>query len=279
MNQEELTKLDQIQPSKVIDCFIFNSELDMLEFRLMELDDVVDIFILVESTRTFSGLPKDLHFHLNKKRFSKWLHKIHYHVVDDPPTGSSYIQNWSREYHQRNSIKKPLSQLSPNPNDIIILSDLDEIPDSMVIKHFKYNSIPMDALSLSQDWYYYNLTTRMEVPPNICAKCFYYKVLTKSGMTLQEIRNQDWLRIVNAGWHFTFFMSVDKIIEKVKSYAHQEYNTDEITNPERLRKLIKEGKDIFPGRVENNLFFQLPIKDNPHLPKNYKFWLKNSRTL
>ena len=51
MNQEELTKLSQIQPSKVIDCFIFNSELDMLEFRLMELDDVVDIFILVESTK------------------------------------------------------------------------------------------------------------------------------------------------------------------------------------------------------------------------------------
>ena len=280
MTQEELTNLNANQPSKVIDCLPFNSELDMLEFRLTELDDVVDIFILVEATQTFSGLPKDLNFHLNKKRFAKWLHKIHYHVVDNMPTGSSNEDTWSRDFFQKNSVKIPLSQLSLNPNDIIILSDLDEIPDSKVIKYFKENSIPGDAVSLLQNWYYYNLTTRMDVPPQVKAKCFYYYVMTSNPeMTTEEIRNQNWLQIENAGWHFSFFMSVDKIIEKVKAYAHQEFNTDEITNPERLRKLIKEGKDIFPGRVENNLFFQLPIKDNPHLPKNYKFWLKNSRTL
>ena len=113
MNQEELIKLDTKQDSKVIDCFTFNGELDMLEFRLMELDDVVDVFILVESTRTFSGLPKDLHFHQNKKRFSKWLHKIHYHVVDDSPTGFSTEHTWFREGHQRNSIKFPLSTNFP----------------------------------------------------------------------------------------------------------------------------------------------------------------------
>jgi|TARA_R110001592_G_scaffold322941_2_gene601975 beta-1,4-mannosyl-glycoprotein beta-1,4-N-acetylglucosaminyltransferase len=279
MNQEELTKLSQIQPSKVIDCFIFNSELDMLEFRLMELDDVVDIFILVESTRTFSGLPKDLHFHLNKKRFSKWLHKIHYHVVDDMPTGSSITHTWFRENHQRNSIKIPLSQLSPKPKDIILLNDLDEIPDVKVIQHFKDNSIPMNAVSLLQDWYYYNLTTRMDVPPNDKAKCFYYKVFINSKLTMHAIRNQDWLKIPNTGWHFSYFMSVDKVIEKIREAAHQEYNTPEIVNPERLRKLIKEGKDILPGRIENNLFFQLPIKHNNFLPKNYKFWLENNRTL
>ena len=280
MNQEELTNLNPNQPSKVIDCFVFNSELDMLEFRLMELDDVVDIFILVESTKTFTGLPKDLNFHLNKKRFSKWLHKIHYHVVDNLPTGSSYEDNWSRGFFQKNSIKIPLSQLSLNPKDIIILSDVDEIPDSGVIKYFKDNSIPRDAVSLLQDWYYYNLTTKMDVPPQVKAKCFYYYVMTSNPkMTPEAIRNQDWFRIENAGWHFSFFMSVDEIIKKIKSYEHQEFNTDEITNPKKLLKRIKEGKDIFPGREESNSFFQLPIKDNPHLPKNYKFWLKSSRTL
>ena len=80
-------------------------------------------------------------------------------------------------------------------------------------------------------------------------------------------------------WHLTYFMSVDEIIKKVESFSHQEYNTKEILNPERLRELIKEGKDIFPGRIENNLFFQLPIQHNKFLPKNYKFWLENNRTL
>ena len=51
MTQEELTNLNLNQPNKVIDCFIFNGELDMLELRLMELDDVVDIFIIFDKVR------------------------------------------------------------------------------------------------------------------------------------------------------------------------------------------------------------------------------------
>ena len=280
MTQEELTNLNLNQPNKVIDCFIFNGELDMLEFRLMELDDVVDIFIIVESKITFSGLPKDLHFHLNKKRFAKWLHKIHYHVVDNMPTGSSNEDNWLREEYQRDAIKFALDQLSPNPTDRIIISDLDEIPNSYVINHFKHNIIWNEgAIGLCMDWYYYNLNTRLNVPPSTKPKILYYQKMLTMGLSPNQIRLANWHSVLNGGWHLTFFMSVEEIISKLGAYSHQEYNTSEITNPEKLLKRIKEGKDIFPGREESNSFFQLPIKDNPHLPKNYKFWLKNSRTL
>ena len=263
----------------VIDCFTFFNELDMLEFRLTELDEVVDTFIIVESTKTFSGMSKELYFHKNKKRFSKWLHKIHYHVVDDAPTGFSTEHTWFREGHQRNSIKFPLSQISPKRKDIILLSDLDEIPSVDLLKKFKTTKVPNNAVCLNMDWYYYNLTTKINVPPNDKPKCFYYDVFIDSGLTLDQIRNQHWTQVDNAGWHLTYFMSVDEIIKKVESFSHQEYNTKEILNPERLRELIKEGKDIFPGRKENYLFYNLPIDQNQFLPKNYKFWLENNRTL
>jgi hypothetical protein len=50
-NTDSLTSLffKSVKPKpKVIDCFIFYNELDMLEFRLEELNDVVDRFFIVE---------------------------------------------------------------------------------------------------------------------------------------------------------------------------------------------------------------------------------------
>jgi beta-1,4-mannosyl-glycoprotein beta-1,4-N-acetylglucosaminyltransferase len=67
----------------VFDCFPFYNELDILEIRLNVLNEVVDYFILVESTRTFSGKKKELVFDKNKDRFSEFKHKIRHVVIDD----------------------------------------------------------------------------------------------------------------------------------------------------------------------------------------------------
>jgi len=281
MGKTDYVTLKNSKPeSKVIDCFTFYNELDMLEFRLTELDSVVDTFIIVEATTTHSGLPKELNFHKNKQRFTKWLHKIHYYVVDNLPTGFSSSHDWLREEYQRDAIKFALDQLSPNPTDMIIISDLDEIPNSDIINHFKEEEIWNEgAMGLCMDWYYYNLNTRLDVPASTNSKMLYYQKMLTMGLSPSQIRLSNWYSVHSGGWHLTFFMSVEKIITKLESYAHQEYNTSEIKNPDILRKLITEGKDIFPSRNESDKFFQLPIKDNNFLPKNYKFWLENSRTL
>ena len=273
----------QDKDKRVIDCFTFYNELDMLEFRLTELDDVVDTFILVEATQTHSGKPKELNFLKNKKRFKKWLHKIYYYVVDDLPIGEDSKHDWFREEYQRNAIKIPLSHLSLSPLDIVILSDLDEIPDTNTIKEFHRTSVPYGSIGMCMDWYYYNLTTRLNAlkDPIKSTKCkiFHYETMFKDKLSMSEIRHSEWYAVLEGGWHLTFFMTEDKIIEKLESYAHQEFNLDEIKDPEKIRNLIIEGKDIFPEREENNYFYQLPIKDNKYLPKNYKFWLEKSRTL
>lgn len=73
----------------VYDCFCFFNELKLLEVRLEELNPVVDVFVLVESTRTFTGNPKALHFQNNKHLFSKHADKIQHIVVDELPPATN----------------------------------------------------------------------------------------------------------------------------------------------------------------------------------------------
>ena len=67
---------------RIIDCFIFYNELDMLEYRLNVLNDVVDLFILVEATHTFVGNSKQLYYQENKERYQKFHNKIIHIIVD-----------------------------------------------------------------------------------------------------------------------------------------------------------------------------------------------------
>jgi beta-1,4-mannosyl-glycoprotein beta-1,4-N-acetylglucosaminyltransferase len=90
---------------QIIDCFTFFNELKMLELRLTELNDVVDYFVLVESTKTFSNNDKQLFYKENKHLFEKFNDKIIHIIVDEFPEGD----NWSREVYQRNAIQRGLN--------------------------------------------------------------------------------------------------------------------------------------------------------------------------
>ena len=61
--------LKEFVPLKIVDCFIFYNEIDLLSYRLNLLKDVVDYFIIVEATKTFTGKPKEMYFkeHLKEK--------------------------------------------------------------------------------------------------------------------------------------------------------------------------------------------------------------------
>ena len=108
----------------VVDVFPFFREFDLLELRLAVLDSIVDRFVIVEGTRTFSGQPKPLWFVEHRDRYAKWLPKIRHVVVDDWPDSRD---PWLYENHQRNAGARGLGDL---PDDTqLIVSDLDEIPN------------------------------------------------------------------------------------------------------------------------------------------------------
>ena len=126
--QDQVASISTPDRPAVWDCFIFNNEFALLEFRLGLLDLVVDRFVLVEATRTHTGEPKPTHFAANAARFARYAAKIRHVVVDDMPDGAP---PWTLERFQRSGVWRGLAGV--RPADLVLVGDLDEVPDPAVV--------------------------------------------------------------------------------------------------------------------------------------------------
>lgn len=277
---------------KIYDCFIFFNELDLLEIRLNTLNEHVDYFVLVESTKTFTGLDKPLYYDTNKKRFEGFNRKIIHVMVDNMPNSFEELSerrgneldnsinhdcltttnvpkgqvHWLREFFQKEHIKKGLINL--NDEDFVFISDLDEIWNPNVILNYDYDTI----YRLNQKVYCYYLN-------NLSSEHWYGTVGTKyknlKNYSVNHIRTPNmnsYTLVDNAGWHFTFQGGGENIRKKIESYGHQELNRDDIKS--QINNRLNNNTDIF-GRP-NKL-----VVDNTNLPKyvleninKYKHMLK-----
>lgn len=118
---------------KIYDCFPFFNEIELLELRLHELDSVVDYFVVVEGGESFTGNKKSLHLRDNFERFEKFRHKIIYLKVDEFPSDAT---GWECERLQRDKLLEGIADAAVD--DLILLSDIDEIPDSHVLVDSKH---------------------------------------------------------------------------------------------------------------------------------------------
>ena len=122
---------------KLIDCFMYFDEDLILDIRLNTLEGSVDKFVIVEATKNHAGKDKKLNFKI--ENFSKLKNKINYIVVDDLPLNvkspkKGWHENHARDQFQRNSIEKGYKEC--DDEDLIMISDIDEIPDPKKIKEF-----------------------------------------------------------------------------------------------------------------------------------------------
>ena len=240
----------------IYDCFQFFNEEHILDLRLNILNDAVDFFVFVESTTDHQGNPKKLNFDL--KKFKKYSNKIIYIIVDDtveaikkPHIGGESLV----EQHQRNSLMKGLKNC--NDNDLIILSDVDEIPDPNKINFFNKKS---KYAVFSQKMFNYklnllNLTESEWHGSRICLKknlkspqwLRNLKFKKYPFWRIDKIRN---LQIIeNGGWHFAYLQNPENILKKIKSFAHGEFNNKDFANEEKIREKINMGKDIFDREI------------------------------
>ena len=113
----------------VYDCIPFFNEIDILKMRLHIMDPIVDRFVIEEATVTFSGEPKELCFEKNKELFKEFLPKITYIVVDNSPVNTT---THLRDKFQKNALVKGLADAADE--DVIILSDVDEIPNPKTLQ-------------------------------------------------------------------------------------------------------------------------------------------------
>jgi len=253
---------------KIIDCFIFYNEVDLLKYRLNILENVVDYFVIVESTRTFTGKPKELYF--KKEMFNQNI--IHIVVDDFPFLEPTKEQVWKNEKFQRNCITRGLDQLNLNNNDILIFSDVDEIPDPNtlnLLRNFNFDGI----YALEQDFYYYNLESRKG--NWYYSKITSYRNYVLSGLSIDQIRWSNFNFVQRGGWHLSYFGNTKFIQNKIQNFSHQEYNKPEIL--ENVSFCIENGLDLF-SRVGENIK-HLPLHLNNYLPPNKEFFTKTVKVI
>jgi len=203
---------------KVFDCFKFFNELELLELRLMELSDVVDYFVLVEASTTHTGNPKEYIFEKNKHLFKEYLPKILHIKVDDLPAYSkddaTKFQGgiWEAENYQRNCIMKGLA--FADPGDKVIVSDVDEIPNTDTIKKYINET---QWVTFRQDLFYYYVNCKQN--------CHWDgPIMATMGTfeTPQQLRNaarKGFNPKPNGGWHYSFMGGPERIRTKVESIA------------------------------------------------------------
>ncbi len=260
---------------KIIDCFTFYNELELLYYRLNLLYTSVDHFIIVESNYTHAGHKKELYYKNNEYIFKKFSDKIIHIIVDLPFIFPNIDYNnneqWINENFQRNCIDNGIQQLQLHDTDLIIISDLDEIISPNKLSEIRQQEI-VDGFTLLLDFYYYNLN---------CKICEYWQ-LTKivtfkkyKETTPQSIRdNSPYLpKIPKCGWHLSYFGNAKFIKNKLIEFSHQEYNSDYFTNLENIDAKIANGTDLFDRKYLQ--IQHIKIEDNAFLPPNYNLYLNN----
>jgi beta-1,4-mannosyl-glycoprotein beta-1,4-N-acetylglucosaminyltransferase len=238
------------------DGFMFFNELDLLEIRLHELAEVVDRFIVVEGTETFSGAAKPLYFADNQSRFKPFLKKITHIVVNDMPSGGD---PWPREIHSRNAIVRGLYDASPT--DLVMVSDVDEIPSAQAIRSYHPETGPAQFAQL-YSYYFIN-----------CLKGIWNgtRITTVSNWHgyggAQRVRLRDGATIEQGGWHSSYLGGIEAIRAKIAAYSHLELNTCPYTDPAYLFRVIMSGLDPF-GRDETMDFVELDERFPKHVLDN-----------
>jgi len=252
---------------RLFDCILYNGEIETLEIRLHELDAVVDIFVIVEATQTFSGLPKPLHLRAQWDRIRTFAQKIRYIVLDEdeaptaaatpelaapPPTET--LDPWGRERLHRNSIVRGL--LDAEPADLILISDVDEIPRAQALQAVRAQvegggQIFGLVLTLSYFALNYVHTAGPEVDLITAVLVPHALLAAHAPDTLRHaIRGGavSSIKVPDAGWHFSYLADRAGIIAKIRAFSHQEYNTPDFLGALDPDALIAGRKDLF-GRA------------------------------
>jgi beta-1,4-mannosyl-glycoprotein beta-1,4-N-acetylglucosaminyltransferase len=290
--------------SKIYDSFLFFNELDLLEIRLKILDPYVDFFVISESDYTFSGNKKPFYFDENKNMFDKFLHKIiHIKNHDSDKTNNLInpyngkkeiifnkiindylnIKNteetdfgkpyWCREFLQREFVGLGLSDV--DDDDIIIFSDLDELPSPEIFE--KLNKIDLDnnkyCLNMDNFNYFVNTTTNTNWFGGVISK---YKNIKESSLNnIRKIRTK-YIKINDGGWHLSYMGGEDRIKYKIESFSHQEFNNNYFKS--NISNNVNNNLDLF-NRYSNITTIDLKSYNYPdtflNLIKNkYQYLLK-----
>lgn len=237
---------------KLYDCFLYNDEYDLLSIRLNLLSSIVDRFVIVASTKTFTGVTKKQAFPFEHQEFRKNRDLIDLIILEDLPEGSA----WDKEFFSRNAILGKLEAL--RARDLVMISDIDEIPRPDVIMSLKCDRSRLEKVVLGLDYFNFRFNFLMVHGLQAIWRgpvVVEYQLFTTPQAT-RDVRNSDPLgkaiRVIdNAGWHFSYLTKTDDVENKLNSFAHQEIEVQ--SRRDSVERLIqnREGfhDHLHPGSV------------------------------
>ncbi len=270
--------------NKVYDCFCYFNEDMILQIRLETLWDMVDIFVISEASYTHAGESRARLFDI--ANFEKYKSKIRYIPLDIKPAGENNA--WKNENFIRNNIV--LGLFDAQPNDLILVSDIDEIPRPEKISEYDTKYLRGDFKQYYYSYYFNNfwlgevdlhgnlkpnsnifdgtkITTYQNFMEFFKGNASSLRIYKSSGI-LRSIK-RSWFKryraqkILNGGWHFTWIFDIAGIVTKIESTAHQEFNVDFYKNPKRIRELIQQGRDFH----KPNSRYEARVLKEPEFPK------------
>ena len=266
---------------KIYDCIIFNGENRILEIRLNELNKFVDYFVILEFCETFTGIEKKQS--IDHDLFKKFENKIRYYFISKK---ISEMDPWKREGIQRNQLTMGI--FDSKPDDIIMISDVDEIPN---LKTINFNRIGdcVYAFSLSHSMYKLNLLRQPKwIGTKLCKKKKFkspqwlrsLKVHKKYNIfRIDKIFSRTYYSkfkiLENSGWHFGWLMKPNEIVKKINSYSHTEHNIPLYNDSSYIEKCINNQINFLDKNdilVLNNSIEELPdyVKNNQ---KKFDEWI------
>jgi hypothetical protein len=262
--------------AKVIDCFLFNGEFDILDLRLNLMSEYVDQFILVEASVTFTGLPKNDLFSTQISRFVNFKDKLKIVTIQKLPSISSA---WENEFFMRNAL---LENCGAHDDDIVIISDVDEILNLKDI--FRLIDFTKSYLIEMPCYYYFANLQSSEI---FCVTYIgpFRKIKEKDIGNRLKFKDfvDDILRVNEQrdyGMHLTyqFGFDLERYKQKLQSFSHQEFNTEYFANDNRLRNVINLHLDLydrwkFTYKISNDTEFTSIVRDLINaLPNNKIHW-------
>ncbi|XP_061357522.1 uncharacterized protein LOC133301835 isoform X2 [Gastrolobium bilobum] len=250
-------------PRRVFDAVLFNNEVDMLTIRWKEMLPYVTHYVILESNSTFTGLPKPLIFASNSDNFKFVKSRMTYGVI-----GGRFKKGenpFVEEAYQRVALDRLLRTAGIEDDDLLIMSDVDEIPSAHTINLLRWcNDIP-PVLHLQLRNYLYSFEFFLD---NESWRASIHRYQT--GKTCYAHYRQADVLLSDSGWHCSFcFRHISEFIFKMKAYSHNDrVRFSHYLNHNRIQEIICKGADLYDMLPEEYTFKEIIGKLGP-IPHSY----------
>jgi len=235
---------------RIYDCITFFDESLQANLRFNILNDYVEKFVVCESKFDHKGNYKGINFNL--ENYKKFKDKITHLIIDKQFPDIS--NPWKTQAFQREFIFNGLN--SAKPEDFIMFSDPDEIPHPESLASLKLNK--KYGIFLQKMFCYkinvYNPHespwegSRISLKKNLKSIDFLRQKILKKNThyPFWRIDKEKSIQLIeNGGWHFNYLSEPEKISQKLKTFAHTEYDKDKFTNIGAIKNNINEMRDLF----------------------------------